>query len=212
MLHQNLGDSRKVQVLGQDDVERGARPRPPDLDRARSTSSSAGADARQADQYRECSSAQSDRRASASRFQGEQGGDLTMAFPAREPSKIPGSVAQKAGDPPSPPKLLKEAEPLNGLQRDRPQPTEERPVAEFGRLCENVKDLPSKEQASRLRSFRSLRRSAARGGPRSALTYTPLERCHCGHAPGTQSLAGRRRRRSCDIPPAWLRRLTERMA
>ena len=74
---------------------------------------------------------------------------------------------KKAGDPPSPPKLLKEAKPLNGLQRDRPQPTEERPVTEFGRLCENVKDLPSKEQASRLREhfgvFGGARREEGRG-------------------------------------------------
>ena len=74
---------------------------------------------------------------------------------------------KKAGDPPSPPTLPKEAKPLNGLQRDRPQPTEERPVTEFGRLCENVKDLPSKEQASRLREhfgvFGGARRAEGRG-------------------------------------------------
>jgi hypothetical protein len=63
-------------------------------------------------------------------------------------------------DPPSPPKYLKKAKPLDGLQRA----TEERHVMEessrqagkqaaerFSRLCESVKDLSPKEQASRLR-------------------------------------------------------------
>jgi hypothetical protein len=45
--------------------------------------------------------------------------------------------------------------PLGGLQRDRPAPpTEERASKRpsgFGRLCESTKDLPPKEQASRVR-------------------------------------------------------------
>ena len=58
-------------------------------------------------------------------------------------------------DPPSPPKYLKNVRPLDGLQRDRPaRPTEgrasERP-SDFSRLSESVKDLPPKEQASRVR-------------------------------------------------------------
>jgi hypothetical protein len=48
--------------------------------------------------------------------------------------------------------------PLDGLQRDRPaRPTEverasKRP-SDFGRLSESVKDLPPKEQASRVREY-----------------------------------------------------------
>ena len=58
-------------------------------------------------------------------------------------------------DPPSPPKYLKNVRPLEGLQRDRPaRPTEgrasERP-SDFSRLSESVKDLPPKEQVSRVR-------------------------------------------------------------
>ena len=58
-------------------------------------------------------------------------------------------------DPPSPPKYLKNVRPLEGLQRDRPaRPTggraSERP-SDFSRLSESVKDLPPKEQASRVR-------------------------------------------------------------
>ena len=45
--------------------------------------------------------------------------------------------------------------PLDGLQRDSPaRPTEERASkrpSDFSRLCESIKDLPPKEQASRLR-------------------------------------------------------------
>ena len=53
------------------------------------------------------------------------------------------------------PVYLKKAKPLDGLQRDRPaRPTEgrasERP-SDFSRLSESVKDLPPKEQASRVR-------------------------------------------------------------
>jgi hypothetical protein len=54
-----------------------------------------------------------------------------------------------------PPVVLKKAKPLDGLQRDRPaRPTEERVSnrpSDFGRLSESVKDLPPKEQASRVR-------------------------------------------------------------
>ena len=51
--------------------------------------------------------------------------------------------------------VLKNVKPLDGLQRDRPaRPTEgrasERP-SDFSRLSESVKDLPPKEQASRVR-------------------------------------------------------------
>jgi hypothetical protein len=62
--------------------------------------------------------------------------------------------------------------PLDGLQRDRPAPrTEERASkrpSDFSRLCESTKDLPPKEQASRVQEYRNPRRSAARGGPRSS--------------------------------------------
>lgn len=47
--------------------------------------------------------------------------------------------------------------PLDGLQRDRPaRLTEERASkrpSDFSRLCESVKDLPPKEQASRVRDY-----------------------------------------------------------
>jgi len=57
-------------------------------------------------------------------------------------------------DPPSPPKYpplppkkyLENVKPLDGLQRDRPRPAAER----FRQLCESAKDLPLKEQASRV--------------------------------------------------------------
>jgi len=57
-------------------------------------------------------------------------------------------------DPPSPPKYpplppkkyLENVKPLDGLQRDRPRPAVER----FSQLCESAKDLPLKEQASRV--------------------------------------------------------------
>ena len=51
--------------------------------------------------------------------------------------------------------VLKKAKPLDGLQRDRPaRPTEGRASkrpSDFSRLSESVKDLPPKEQASRVR-------------------------------------------------------------
>ena len=51
--------------------------------------------------------------------------------------------------------VLEKAKPLDGLHRDRPaRPTEERasqPPSDFSRLSESVKDLPPKEQASRVR-------------------------------------------------------------
>ena len=54
-----------------------------------------------------------------------------------------------------PPVVLKKAKPLDGLQRDRPaRPTEGRASkrpSDFSRLSESVKDLPPKEQASRVR-------------------------------------------------------------
>jgi len=63
------------------------------------------------------------------------------------------TVNEKAVDPPLPPKhppsplkYLKKARPLDGLQRDRPRPAAER----FSQLCESAKDLPLKEQASRV--------------------------------------------------------------
>jgi hypothetical protein len=43
--------------------------------------------------------------------------------------------------------------PLDGLQRDRPAPTEKRATkqpSDFGQLCENVDALPPKKQASRV--------------------------------------------------------------
>jgi len=43
--------------------------------------------------------------------------------------------------------------PLDGLQRDHPARTEERESkqpSDFGQLCESAKDLPPKEQASRV--------------------------------------------------------------
>jgi len=46
--------------------------------------------------------------------------------------------------------------PLDGLQRDRAARTEERASqrpSDFDRLCESVKDLPPKEQASRVREY-----------------------------------------------------------
>ena len=78
---------------------------------------------------------------------------------------------------------LKKAKPLDGLLRDHPLPTERHVTDEidesahqvgkqaaerFNWLCESMTDAPPKEQASRVREhFGSLRRSAARGGPRS---------------------------------------------
>jgi hypothetical protein len=49
---------------------------------------------------------------------------------------------EKAVDLPSSPKYLKKAKPLDGLQRER-----------FNWLCESVKDLPPKEQASRVHEY-----------------------------------------------------------
>ena len=54
------------------------------------------------------------------------------------------TVNEKAVDPPSQPKYLKKARPLDGLQRDRS-------LEQFSRLCESVTPLPPKEQASRVR-------------------------------------------------------------
>jgi hypothetical protein len=54
-----------------------------------------------------------------------------------------------------PPLVLKKAKPLDGLQRDRPA-TEERASkrpSDFSRLCESIKDLPPKEQASQVREY-----------------------------------------------------------
>jgi hypothetical protein len=51
--------------------------------------------------------------------------------------------------------VLKKAKPLDGLQRDRPaRPSEGRASkrpSDFSRLSESVRDLPPKEQASRVR-------------------------------------------------------------
>ena len=74
----------------------------------------------------------------------------TVNEKAVDPPSLPQYV-----NPPSPPKYLKNVRPLEGLQRDRPaRPTEgrasERP-SDFSRLSESVKDLPPKEQASRVR-------------------------------------------------------------
>jgi hypothetical protein len=82
--------------------------------------------------------------------------------PVVEPRRS--TVNEKTVDPPSPPnhpsspqKYLKTAKPLDGLQRDRPaRPTEERASkrpSDFGRLCESTKELPPKEQASRVREY-----------------------------------------------------------
>ena len=50
---------------------------------------------------------------------------------------------------------LQKAKPLDGLLRDRPaRPTEERAserASDFSRLAESVKDLPPKDQLSRVR-------------------------------------------------------------
>jgi len=66
-------------------------------------------------------------------------------------------------DPPSPPKYpplppkkyLENVKPLDGLQRDRPRPTDtgKQAAERFGRLCESIEDLPPKEQASRLGEY-----------------------------------------------------------
>ena len=43
--------------------------------------------------------------------------------------------------------------PLDGLQRDRPAPTEKaasKQLSNFGQLCENVEDLSPKKQTSRV--------------------------------------------------------------
>jgi hypothetical protein len=79
-------------------------------------------------------------------------------------------------NPPSPPKYLKNVRPLEGLQRDRPaRPTEgrasERP-SDFSRLSESVKDLPPKEQASRVREYFGIFGGAR---PRFRRRFTPGE-------------------------------------
>jgi hypothetical protein len=47
--------------------------------------------------------------------------------------------------------------PLDGLQRDRPaRPTEERASkrpSDFSRLCASIKDLPPKQQSTRVRDY-----------------------------------------------------------
>ena len=69
---------------------------------------------------------------------------------------------QKFGRKPR--KYLKNAKPLDGLQRDRPRPTEhvmeeigessrqasKQAAEQFSRLCESVEDFPPKDQASRV--------------------------------------------------------------
>ena len=73
----------------------------------------------------------------------------------RKPPVVePNRSNEKALDPPLPPKhppsppkkYLENVKPLDGLQRDRPRPAAER----FRQLCESAKDLPLKEQASRV--------------------------------------------------------------
>jgi hypothetical protein len=77
--------------------------------------------------------------------------DRRRKWPVVEPRRS--TVNEKAVAPPLPPKhppshpkYLKKARPLDGLQRDRPQAAEQ-----FSRLCGSIEDLPPKEQASRLR-------------------------------------------------------------
>jgi hypothetical protein len=103
--------------------------------------------------------------------------EYIQKFRSRKPPVVePRRSNEKAVDPPSPPKhppsprkYLENVKPLDGLQRDRPRPTEERHVMEeidessrqagkqaaerFSRLCESIKDLSPKEQASRLREY-----------------------------------------------------------
>jgi hypothetical protein len=61
-------------------------------------------------------------------------------------------VVEPPKHPPSAPNYLENAKPLDGLQRDRPRPTEagKQATEQFSRLCENVEDLPPKDQASRV--------------------------------------------------------------
>jgi hypothetical protein len=69
--------------------------------------------------------------------------------PVVEPSRS----TEKVVDLPSPPKYLENVKPLDGLQRDRPRPTEagKQATERFSRLCESATDLSPKEQASRVR-------------------------------------------------------------
>ena len=72
----------------------------------------------------------------------------------RKPSVV--EPSRSTVDPPSPPKkYLENVKPLDGLQRDRPRPTDagKQTAERFSRLCESMKDLSPKEQASRVREY-----------------------------------------------------------
>jgi hypothetical protein len=67
--------------------------------------------------------------------------------PVVEPSRSIVDPPSPPKNPPLPPKkYLENVKPLDGLQRDRPRPAAE----QFSQLCESAKDLPLKEQASRV--------------------------------------------------------------
>jgi hypothetical protein len=113
----------------------------------------------------------------------------------RKPAVVePSRSTEKAVDPPSPPKhppsppkkYLENAKPLDGLQRDRPRPTDtgKQAAERFGRLCESIEDLPPKEQTSRVREYFGIvggaKGQAARNEPvRRVDVYHPL-RCARG--------------------------------
>jgi hypothetical protein len=70
------------------------------------------------------------------------------------------TVNEKAADPPSPlkyvdpplpPQYLKNARPLEGLQRESSRQAGKQVAERFSQLCESVEDLTPKEQASRSR-------------------------------------------------------------
>jgi hypothetical protein len=90
--------------------------------------------------------------------------ECIQKFRRRKPPVVePSRSNEKAVDLPLPPKhpssppkkYLENAKPLDGLQRDRPRPTEagKQAAERFSRLCESAADLSPKEQASRLREY-----------------------------------------------------------
>jgi hypothetical protein len=71
--------------------------------------------------------------------------------PVVEPRRS--TVNQKAVDPPSPPKYLKNVRPLDGLQRESSRQAGKQAAERFSRLCESVEVLAPKEQASGVREY-----------------------------------------------------------
>jgi hypothetical protein len=79
--------------------------------------------------------------------------ECIQKFRRKPPVVEPSRSTEKVVDLPPPPKYLENVKPLDGLQRDRPRPTEagKQATERFSWLCESATDLSPKEQASRVR-------------------------------------------------------------